>query len=294
MKLDTLLIPNPPADSILVRNRETLYEAALADFNGHCPINKLALSAEDLDHMKVWQHYAGARSRLYKASEREDCILIQGSAFVVRGVAFLLLGVGGIDFLDSLSRNPFVDGIIGNGNALFISKDCRNVYSAHSSEEMLRAYEFEAGNSSLSFIEGAPLGSVIFLLRSFKEQREYESTRTKVAPLFFETADTYAGYPVRYSGTLKARLKCKFIATARVVHCARRPSLMLKESLFDSHEEMCSTIGKYNGAFSLVYTKWSQYLCDAIGMNATRQLLPSYNPTDAITPFFLDIADATL
>ncbi len=253
-------------------------------------ISKLILTETDLKQYGIWNNYQEFRKQLYKAEERIDCILIQGAAFVVKGKAFLVIGVGGIDFLDSLSQLDEVDGIIGNGNALFLSRDFKNVYSAHSINELTKCYELEGSDVKIKFLESATLAPLIFLLRSLHTLDEYNATKKKIQEIVFESANTFSGEPVRYAGSLKSRLRGKFLATSRVVHCARRPTLMKKECLFDSYNDVRSTIDNFKGHFALIYTLWSQQMCDAVGMRNTRKLSKSYNPTDPITPHLLKMA----
>lgn len=260
----------------------------------HIRTDKLILTENDLNRYRVWDDYASLRAQLYKAEERKDCVLIQGAAFVVKGKAFLLMGVGGIDFLDSLAQLQEVDGIIGNGNSLFLSRDFRFAHSAHSPEELGDCYELERANSRMRFLESAEIGPLIFLLRSFRDFIEYSATKEKVGKILFEVCNTYARPPMRFAGSMKSRLRSKFLATARVVHCARRPSLLRRECLFDSFDVVREAIDKYEGEFALVYTLWSQELCEAVGMKATRQLRRTYNPCDPITPYFVKIAKDVL
>lgn len=253
-------------------------------------IKKLILNEEDLRDFGILDSYSSLRKQLYKSDKKENCILIQGAAFVVKGKAFLILGVGGIDFLDSLGQLEDVDGIIGNGNALFISKDFKMIYSAHTKEELVECYELEGSDVKINFLEEAPLANLIFLLRSFKNLEEYNNTKGKIKKIIFEEESTFAGESIRFAGALKSRLRGKFLATARVVHCARRPTLKKKECLFDSYDNVKETINNFKGYFCLVYTLWSQEMCDAIGMENTRKLSKNYNPTDPITPYLVKIA----
>jgi len=267
----------------------------IGEFNMPNVINKtdkLILTEEDLTKLGIWNEYNYLRAQLCNAEQRRDCIIIQGSAFVVQGKAFLMVGVGGIDFLDSLAQLDEVDGIIGNNNALFISKNFDHVYSAHTTEELIKCYELEGSPSDIKikFLDDAPLAPIIFILRSFKTRDEYDAAKKKVGNILFEVANTFAGPPVRYAGTLKSRLRGKFLATARVMHCARRPTVEKKEVLFDSYDKVRRAIDKFRGYFALVYTLWSQEMCDAIGMGKTRELSETYNPTDPITPYLLKIA----
>jgi len=253
-------------------------------------IEKLILKEDDLKNYGILDSYEPLRKQLHKADEREDCILIQGAAFVVKGKAFLTIGVGGIDFLDSLAQLNEVDGIIGNGNALFVSKDFKKIYSAHTNEELVKCYELEGFNSKIKFLDEASLAPLIFLLRSFPNLEEYDLTKEKVGKILFEEANTFAAHPIRFAGSLKSRLRGKFLTTSRVVHCARRPTLKKKEYLFDSYEKIREVLTNFQGSFSLVYTLWSQEMCDAVGMLNTRKLSKGYNPTDTITPHLLKIA----
>lgn len=251
---------------------------------------KLILDEQDLKALEIRSRYDFFRSQLYNAEKRKDCILIQASAFVVNGAAFLLMGVGGIDFLDSLSQLEGVDGIIGNGNALFLSKDFKYLFSANSSHELKRCYELEGKEDGINFIDEAPVGPLIFILRSFRNETEFDNTKKKVGRTVFNTDNTFAGKAVRFSGSMKSRLRAKFVATSTVVHCARRPTLEIKECLFDSKDNVFQIVNNFQGYFSLIYTKWSQELCDVIGMKKTRLLGSSYNPTDPITPELFKIA----
>ena len=61
--------------------------------------------------------------------------------------------------------------------------------------------------------------------------------------------------------------------------------------MFDSYKEIYGAINLFKGSFVLIYTLWNQEMCDAVGMNNTRELTKSYNPTDSITPNFLKIID---
>lgn len=257
--------------------------------------SQLIYKEEDLVRLNIRQNYDLLRSQLYKADERDDCVLIQGAAFVVRGRAFPMLGVGGIDFLDSLAQNPEVDGIIGNGNVLFVARDFSHVYSAHTKEELASCYEYEIGEPTVAkFLDQAPMGSLIFLLRSFKDFNEYEAAKRKLGNVIFEVVDTCSGNPIKFNN--QSRLKWKFANTVRVVHCARRPSLESKEALFDSQETVIEALSYYHGHIAPVYTRWSQDLCDAVGMKNTRKLAVGglRNPTDRITPHLLQMAQASL
>lgn len=254
--------------------------------------DKLMLTEKDLAKIGIWNEYDSLRAQLYKADQRQDCVIIQGSAFVVKGKAFLMTGVGGIDFLDSLAQLDEVDGVIGNNNTLFVSKNFDHVYSAHTTDELVKCYELEGAPShvKIKFLEDAPMAPLIFILRSFKTRDEYEATKKKSGNILFEAANTFAGPPVRYAGHLKSRLRGKFLGTARVMHCARRPTVEKKEALFDSKDKISEAINNFKGHFSLVYTLWSQEMCDAVGMGKTRELSETYNPVDPITPHLLKIA----
>lgn len=257
-----------------------------------CSVRKVLFDENDLKKMGIFARYDKLRSLLYKSDERRDCVLIQGAAFVVDGLAYLLMGVGGIDFLDSLARNVEVDGVIGIGNALFISKDFEFVYSAHSKEELIRGYELEGFEHAdrYNFLYSAPIGSLIFLLRSFKTKEEFYRTKKKYeGQIVFDIEDTFARAPVKFSGSLRARLRSKFIKTARVVHCARRPTLQEKECLFDAEDQIKSAVNCFRGKFVLVYTLWNQVLCDVVGMRKTRALIETQKKIDAITPHFIQL-----
>jgi len=253
-------------------------------------IKKYILKEEDLRYSNIWDDCESLRTELFNADQRKDCILIQGAAFVVQGRAFLMMGIGGIDFLDSLSQLDEVDGIIGNGNALFLSRDFKNVYSAHSNQELINCYEIEGYTAKVKFLYEAPLAPLIFLLRGFHSREDYDHTKIKIGNILFEEINTYAGEPIRFAGSLKSRLRGKFISTARVVHCASRPSFMNKESLFDSQEDIHKCLDNFRGRFALVYTMWDQKLCDVVGMSNTRKTANTYNPTDPITPHLVRIS----
>jgi len=255
-------------------------------------ISKASPTENDLTQYNIWKDYELLRKQLYKADSKKNCIIIQGGAFVVKGKAFLLVGIGCIDLLDSLAQLDEVDGIIGNGNSVFISEGFDHIYSAHTTEELIDCYELEERNSStqIKFLEDAPLAPLIFLVRALHDREQYESTKRKVKNITFEVLDTFAGSPVKYAGSLKSRLRGKFINTVRVVHCAQRPRIKRKECLFDSYDTVYNSINKFKGHFSLVYTIWNQLMCEAIGMRNTRKLSATYNPSDPITPHFLEIA----
>ncbi len=255
-------------------------------------ISKLILTEKDLIEYGILDDYSVLRSKLYRANDRIDCFLIQGGAFVIKGKAFLVMGVAGIDYLDSLSQSADVEGIIGNGNVLFISKDFKRVYSAHDKDELQKCYELEGSNIKAEFLTDVEIGHLIFLVRSFYNVDEYNDTKEKANNIIFESEElkTFAKEPIRFGGSLKARLRWKFIKTARIVHCARRPNLMQKECIFDSIENISKAIDNFDGSFLLVYTLWSQELCDVSGMKNTRKLSDTYNPTDPITLYFVDMA----
>lgn len=256
-------------------------------------INEPTPTKNDLNQYNIWRDYNLLRKQLYKSDLRKDCIIIQGGAFVVGEQAFLLVGIGCIDLLDSLAQLNEVDGIIGNGNSIFISESFDHVYTAHSTKELIDCYEFEEGDSSIKtkFLVDAPLAPLIFLVRAFHNKKQYESTKKKVKNIAFEVLDTFAGPPVKYAGSLKSRLRGKFINTVRVVHCAQRPRIQRKECLFDSYDEVYNSVNKFKGHFSLVYTIWNQLMCEAFGMRNTRKLSTNYNPSDPITPHFLEIVE---
>lgn len=253
--------------------------------------NKFILTEQELHHHGVWDEYAQLRQQLYKADQRKDCILIQGAAFVIEGKAFLVVGVGGIHFLDSLAQMDGVDGVIGNSNTIFLSKDFSHVYSAHTPDELVERYQIFDNPKSITFIDGAPLVPLIFLLRSFYDQNEYNQTKEKMSKLLFEEENTFAGEPIRYAGKIKARLRKKFIDTCRIAHCTYRPILYKKECLFDSHIDVYEAINKFRGHFALLYSVWRQDISDAYGVSRVRKLAKgTYNPTDAISPHFLHMA----
>lgn len=131
----------------------------------------------------------------------------------------ILLFIGGIDFLDSLAQLDEVDGVIGNNNALFISKNFDYIYSAHTTKELVKCYELEGAPThvKIKFLEGAQTAPLIFILRSFQTRDEYEAIKKKVGNILFEAADTFAGSPLRYAGSLKSRLRGKFLGTTRVM-----------------------------------------------------------------------------
>ena len=258
---------------------------------------QLIYKEEDLQRLNIRENYVSLRSQLYRSEERTNCALIQGAAFVVGGRAFPMLGVGGIDFLDSLAQMPEVDGIIGNGNALFVAKDFSGIYSAHNREELAKCYEYEMGHPVVNkfILEGIPMGSLIFLLRSVGTKEEYERIKAIKAPVF-EQDDTFSSEPVPFnSHRWKNELRGKFLGTTRVVHCARRPTMEAKECLFDSREDVKAVVDNFQGHFALVYTKWSQLMCDAVGMENTRKLATDglRNPTDRITPHLLRMAKSS-
>lgn len=82
--------------------------------------------------------------------------------------------------------------------AKFISKNFDHVYSAHTTEELVKCYELEGAPShiKIKFLEDAPMSPLIFILRSFKTRDEYEAAKKKVGNILFEAANTFAGPPV--------------------------------------------------------------------------------------------------
>lgn len=253
-------------------------------------IDKLVLDEKDVAGLGISDEYSNLRRLLYRAAERSDCILIQGAAFVLNGKAFLVMGVGGIDFLDALGRSGVVDGIIGNGNAVFLSRDFKAVYSAHSVRELTDCYELEGSGSLIRFLDGAEMGPLVFLLRSFHSETEYDAAKRKAGQIRFDTENAFAGPPTRFAGSWKSRLRGKFVATARVVHCARRPSLKRTECLFDSAGDVVAAINHFQGAFQLVYTRWSQDLCDAVGMRKTRLVSVAQSTVTSVSEYMVQVA----
>lgn len=251
--------------------------------------DKFMLTYKELSYLGIWNDYSQLRNRLYKANQRKNCILIQGQAFVVGGKAFLMVGVGGIHYLDSLAQMDEVDGIIGNGNSIFLSKDFSHIYSAHTPEELVERYQTDHYKEKL--LDGAPLAKIIFLQRTFYKQEEFDKLKKKAKTHLFEKDNTFATNPIRFAGKIKARLRKKFIDTARIAHMTYRPVLYKKELLFDSGREVKSAMDSFRGIFCLLYSLWRQDISDGFGVGNVRKLArETYNPTDAITPHLLSVA----
>jgi len=245
-----------------------------------CPIDE-----NDLKEMGIWEYKEEQLNNLYLSSERKECILIQGAGFMYKGLVFLTLGIGAINVLEAFSQFDEIDGVVGTGNALFLSRDCKYVFSALSEQETSIRYEIDKTHRKFKYSEGGKLGPLIILNRVFTDKKEFNETKIKKNnDLAFDLGNTFFTNPAKYSGSRKSRLRNKFINTVRTVHCVHHPTLMEKELFFDSFKDIEKTINNFSGYFMLGYTYFSETFASSIGMVANFQVDIKDNPSE-ITSF---------
>ena len=246
---------------------------------------------EDLKKMGIWQKTDILKNDLYLNIKRKNCVLIQGGAFIINGYAYLILWMSTIDILETMSQHKDITGIVGTGNSLYISKDFKKVYSTLSEEETKKRYEIDKTWHKLKYSYEAKLAPLIILNRTFKNIEESrESKINKQANIIVDIWVNFYTKCVKYSGSLKSRLRWKFIKTARTGHCVTNPTLTEKELLFDKEEEIVNLINNFNGKFCLWYLSWSENFAKTVGMVEVQKLDLKDNPSDIIGFSLLKIA----
>lgn len=255
-------------------------------------LKKCPISEKDLKEMEVWNNKEKQFKNLYLNSKRGDCVLIQGAGFSYKDHVFLTFGIGVINVLEAFSQFNEVEGIIGTGNTLFLSKDCGNVYSTLSEAETLKRYEIDKTKRKFKYQLEGKLAPLIILNRVFTNHKEFERTKEKKADeISFDLGDTFFTEPVKFSGSLKSRLRSKFINTVRTVHCVHHRTLMEKELFFDSVEEIKKVIDNFKGYFILGYTYFSEIFANSIGMVANSGLKLKDNPSEIISFTILKLVE---
>lgn len=238
---------------------------------------------EDLKKLGIWDRREDLRAEFHRADEREDCALIQAGAFVVNGWAYLILGMSTIDIIETMSQFDEVDGVIGTGNSLFVSRDCRTVYTTLSEPDTRRRYEVHHTGNVLKYLYEGKVAPLIILNRTFRDKDEYLAVkRKKESKVIVDIGSNFYVDPIRYSGNLKTRLRWKFVKTARTGHCVTNPTLTEKELLFDEQEPLVEVINNFKGSFVLGYMLWSDKFANSVGMISNYSLDLRDNPSEII------------
>ena len=255
-------------------------------------LKKCPIGEKDLKDMGVWKNKEKQFKNLYLNSERNDCILIQGAGLSYKDHIFLTLGIGAINILEAFSQFDDVQGVIGTGNAFFLSKDCNKVYSALQEKETLKRYKIDKTKRKFKYQVEGKLAPLIILNRVFTNRKEFEKTKAKKADgVSFDLGDTFFTEPVKFSGSLKSRLRSKFINTVRTVHCVHHRTLMEKELFFDSKEDVIKVIDKFEGYFMLGYTYFSETFANSIGMDANFKLDIKDNSSEIVSFTILKLVE---
>jgi hypothetical protein len=232
------------------------------------------LREKDLTHIGVWDEKEELRKKLYKSSEREDHLLIQGGAFVYRGFAFMVLGVGAMDYLEPLSELQTIDGIVGTGNVLFMSRDFKRLYSALSEDETLKRYEIDETHHPFKWVEHAKVAPLVFLNRAFTDYSEFDAIKEKKKnKILYDLGHTFFIEPqkVNYRG------REKLIKTLRVAHCIAHHTLNMKELIFDSLDDIGEAVKSYDGFIIKGYMKYSLELANSMTIKNNYKLGLKYN-----------------
>lgn len=195
-------------------------------------------------------------AQLLNVEERrkEGCILIQAGGIVIGGKAFLITGTGTINILEAIAQYSDIDGIIGNGNALFIGKDFGQIYCTLTEEETFQCYESRETGRRMRYVYSAKLWPVVFLQRAFKDYEEYKRFREGQNNVWLINETEFVKKPVNFRSRYRNRLRDKFAKTCQVVHCCHRPTMQRKEMLYDSSGEISEVVDKFSGKFILGYT----------------------------------------
>jgi len=237
----------------------------------------------DLERLGIWERRADFRKEFYRSAERDDCALVQAAAFVIDGYAYLILGMSTIDIIETMSQHDEVEGVIGTGNSLFVSRDCTRVYTTLSEPDSQRRYEIHKTGNKLKYIYEGRVAPLVILNRTFRDRDEYfEVKRKKEAGISVDIGSNFYVDPVRYSGKLKARMRWKFVKTARTGHCVTNPTLTEKELLFDEEDEVAALINNFEGSFMLGYMLWSDKFANSVGMVSNYSLDLRDNPSEII------------
>jgi hypothetical protein len=207
---------------------------------------------------------------LLNSSERrrEGCVIVQAGGFILGGKAFLVSGTGTINILEAIAQFEEVDGIVGNGNALFLSSDFRHIYSTLTEAETLDCYESKKTNRRMPYALSAELWPFIFLQRAFKQQSEYETLRNHERDIWLSDGNEFIRHPISSAGRYRSRLMSKLAKTSRVVHCCHRPTMKHKEMLFDSEKDIIDVSKGFQGDVILGYTLYSQDLESILGFES--------------------------
>lgn len=246
-------------------------------------INKTPLIERDLKQIGIWDRRENLRKQLFCSKKQRNSVLIQGGSFVLDNYAYLLLGMGTIDILETMSQFVDIKGIIGTGNALFVSKSFKFVYSALSREETLKRYEINKTHHPFKYRYSSKLAPLIILNRTFKNETEFKKAKTKKTnEIIFDLGSCFFTNPVKYSGSMKARLRGKFIKVSTAIHCATHPSLLKKEMIFDDLEKIKDLINYFDGYFMLGYMLWNEKFANSVGIKSNYSLDLKDNPSEVI------------
>ncbi len=227
------------------------------------------LDENDLKRLGIWQEGDSLREKLFKSSERKDCILMQGGAFVFKDYAFPLLGVGAMDYLEPLSELRTIDGIIGTGNVLFIDKNFENVYSALSESETLKRYEIDKTNHPFKWIEKSKIGPLIIFNRALKDYNEfYRIKEKKKKKIIYDMGHSFFIQPHKINNRYRERLA----KTATVAHCIAHYTLSKKELIFDSQNKVNEAFKHFNGYLMLGYMVYSNKLLHSMSIENNYRL----------------------
>lgn len=255
-------------------------------------LRKCPIGENDLKEMGILEHKDIQRKNLYLNSERNNCIMMQGAGFVFKERVVLTLGIGAINVLEAFSQFNDVEGVVGTGNVLFMSDDCKEAYSALNEEESRNRYEVNKTGRALKYALGAKLAPLIIINRVFAKHDEFIATKArKSKEISFDLGNTFFTEPIKYSGSIKARLRSKFIKTVQTVHCVHHPTLMEKELFFDDFESIKNVINKFNGYFILGYTYFSTTFAESIGMKANFELDIKDNSSEIVSYTILKLVE---
>ena len=272
-----------------------IIDASYNQYEWRTRLTKCPLYEQDIIEMGLMGHKNAQRKLLYKSSERDNCMLIQGAGFLYKGRVYLTLGVGAINTLEAFSQFNEVESVVGTGNALFLSKDFKNAYSALSLDETIKRYEIDKTNRIFKYSEGGPIGPLIILNRVFCDYNEYLHTKnSKSANLAFDLGNMFFVNPIKFGGSEKSRLRAKFVNAVRTVHCVHHPTVMEKELFFDSYEDIKNAINNFNGYFLKGYTYFSNTFAESIGMVANFKLKLLDNPSEIVSYTTLKLVEEFL
>lgn len=246
-------------------------------------INKTPLIEKDLRQIGIWDKRESFKKQLFRGNKQRNSVLIQGGAFVVNNHAYLLLGMGTIDILETMSQFGDIEGIIGTGNALFISRNFKFVYSVLSEKETLKRYEINKTHHPFKYRYSSKVAPLIILNRAFKNETEFKEIKGRKAnKIIFDLGSCFFTKPTKYSGSIKARLRGKFIKTSTTVHCATHPTLLRREMVFDDPESIKNLINHFDGYFILGYMLWNEKFANSVGIKSNYSLDLKDNPSQII------------